>query len=64
MGNAQLTPQKYTHLHLRENVLAFRGRTGALTGGRIQASQTGRTKHLGPVFPGVAHEGFCFFVGC
>ena len=42
MENAQLTPQKYT----RHDRLC---RTCVLTGRRIQASQTGRTKHLGSV---------------
>ena len=55
MENAQLTPQKYTHLrlHLRKCSCFSRHdrlcRTCVLTGRRIQVSQTGRTKHLGSV---------------
>ena len=53
--NAQLTPQKYAHLrlHLRKCSCFSRHdrlcRTCVLTGRRIQASRTGRTKHLGSV---------------
>ena len=49
------TPQKYTHLrlHLRKCSCFSRHdrlcRTCVLTGRRIQASQTGLTKHLGSV---------------
>ena len=52
-GKCAFTPQKYTHLrlHLRKCSCFSRHdrlcRTCVLTGRRIQASQTGRTKHLG-----------------
>ena len=54
-GKCPFTPQKFTHLrlHLRKCSCFSRHdrlcRTCALTGRRIQASQTGRTKHLGSV---------------
>ena len=54
-GKCAFTPQKYTHLrlHLRKCSCFSRHdtlcRTCVLTGRRIQASQTGRTKHLGSV---------------
>ena len=54
-GKCAFSPQKYTQLrlHLRKCSCFSRHdrlyRTCVLTGHRIQASQTGRTKHLGSV---------------
>ena len=54
-GKCAFTPHKYTHLrlHLRKCSCFSRHdrlcRTCVLTGRHIQASQTGRTKHLGSV---------------
>ena len=54
-GKCAFTPQKYTHLrlHLRKcSCFSWHDRlcrTCVLTGRRIQASQTGLTKHLGSV---------------
>ena len=54
-GKCAFTPQKYTHLHLHLRKCSCFSRhdrlcrTCVLTGRRIQASQTGRTKHLGSV---------------
>ena len=54
-GKCAFTPQKYTHLrlHLRKCSCFSQHdrlcRTCVLTGRRIQASRTGRTKHLGSV---------------
>ena len=71
--NAQLTPQKYAHLrlHLRKCSCFSRHdrlcRTCVLIVRRIQASQTGRTKHPGSV-NGSSRVSptkvFVIFVGC